>query len=202
MKSLWRTHSCVPRSHSCARFSAVPRPSKPIHPGRSLRLHPATRQTALWHYSECMFFRREKLHELTFTERIDGLRKLGFSTSPAGPGKAQIIRDGIGAIIEDRPGQHPRVNKAGFVLGDEIGLLVNRGFQMFWKSPSGRTAPALATQLKAPHAFEEDLKEGLALPSLYNESLGTTSDLHMYDRVQHRDQGDADKPWEHKAVTS
>jgi len=36
-----------------------------------------------------------KLHEPTFTERIDGLRKLGFSTSPAGPGKAQITRDGI-----------------------------------------------------------------------------------------------------------
>ena len=89
------------------------------------------------------------------------------------------MRDGIGAIIEDRPGQHPHVNKAGFVLGDEIGLLVNRGFQMFWKSPSGRTAPALATHLKALHAFEEDLKEGLGLPSLYNESLGTTSDLHL-----------------------
>lgn len=149
-----------------------------------------------------MFFRREKLQEPTFTERIDGLRKLGFSTSPAGSGKAQIIRDGIGAVIEDRgPGQHPRVNKAGLVLGDEIGLLVNRGFQMTWKSPNGRTAPALATQLKALHAFEEDLKEGLGLPSLYNESLGTTSDLHLYDRVQHRDQGDADKPWEHKAVT-
>ena len=77
--------------------------------------HPATGETALWHYSECMFFRREKPHEPTFTERMDGLRKLGFSTSPAGPGKAQIIRDGIGAIIEDRPGQHPHVNKAGFV---------------------------------------------------------------------------------------
>ena len=149
-----------------------------------------------------MFFRREKRHEPTFTERIDGLRKLGFSTSPAGSEKAQVLRDGIGAIIEDRPDQHPHVNKAGLVLGDEIGLLENRGFQMFWKSPSGRTAPAQATQLKALHAFEEDLKEGLGLPSLYNESLGTTSDLHMYDRVQHRDQGDADKPWEHKAVTS
>jgi hypothetical protein len=168
---------------------------------RSLR--ELLRESAFWHYSECMFFRREKPHELTFTERIDGLRKLGFSTSPAGSGKAQIIRDGIGAIIEDRgAGEHPRVNKAGLVLGDEIGLLVNRGFQMFWKSPTGRTAPALATQLKALHAFEEDLKEGLGLTSLYNESLGTTSDLHLYDRVQHRDQGDADKPWEHKAVTS
>jgi hypothetical protein len=149
-----------------------------------------------------MFFRREKPHQPTFSERIDGLRKLGFSTSPAGSGKAQVTRDGIGAVIEDRPGQHPHVNKAGFVLGDEIGLLVNRGFQMFWKAPGGRTAPALATQLKALHAFEEDLWEGLGLPSLYNESLGTTSDLHLYDRVQHRDQGDADKPWDHKAVIS
>jgi hypothetical protein len=105
-------------------------------------------------------------------------------------------------VIEDRPGQHPRVNKAGFVLGDEIGLLVNRGYQMFWKTPGGRTAPALATHLKALHAFEEDLKEGLGLPSLYNESLGTTSDLHLYDRVEHRDKGDADKPWEHKPVTT
>ena len=73
---------------------------------------------------------------------------------------------------------------------------------MFWKSPNGRTAPALSTHLKALHAFEEDLKEGLGLPSLYNESLGTTSDLHLYDRVQHRDQGDGDKPWDHKPVNS
>ena len=125
-----------------------------------------------------MFFRRQKPHEPTFTERLDGFRKLGFSTSPAGSGKAQVTRDGIGAIIEDRAGQHPRVNKAGLVLGDEIGLLVNRGFQMFWRAPAAGPPPALATHLKALHAFEEDLKEGLGLPSLYNESLGTTSDLH------------------------
>lgn len=147
-----------------------------------------------------MFFRREKPTEPTFTQRIDGLRRLGFSTSPLGSGRAQITRDGIVAVIEDRSAQHPHVNRAGHVIGDEIGLLVNRGFQMFWKTPTGRTAPALATHLKALHAFEEDLKEGLGLPSLYNESLGTTSDLHLYDRVQHRDQGDANKPWEHKPV--
>jgi hypothetical protein len=149
-----------------------------------------------------MFFRRLKPHDATFTERLDGLRKLGFSTSPAGSGKAQVTRSGIGAVIEDRPGDHPRVNKAGFVIGDEIGLLVNRGFQMFWKTPTGRSTPAQATHLKALHAFEEDLKEGLGLTSLYNESLGTTSDLHLYDRVEHRDDGHTAKPWEHKGATS
>lgn len=149
-----------------------------------------------------MFFRREKRHEPTFSERIEGLRKLGFSTSPSGTGKSQVLRDGIGAVVEDRPNQHPHVNKAGLVLGDEIGLLVNRGYQMFWRTPDGRSAPALASQLKALHAFEEDLKEGLDLPSLYNESLGTTSDLHLYDRVEDRDDGGPKKPWNQKAVTS
>jgi hypothetical protein len=148
-----------------------------------------------------MFFRREKPHESTFTERIEGLKILGFNPSSAGPGRAQVSRDGIGAIVEDQTGQRPRVNKAGLIIGDEVGMLINRGYQMFWKTPTGRTAPALAAHLKALHAFEEDLKEGLGLTSLYNESLGTTSDLHLYDRVEHRDQGDADQAWEHKPVS-
>ena len=84
------------------------------------------------------------------------------------------------------------------MIGDEIGLLVNAGYQMFWRTPTGRSVPAQASQLKSLHAFEEDLKEGLGLTSLYNESLGTTSDLHLYDRVEHRDEGDAHKPWQHK----
>ncbi|HUA18303.1 MAG TPA: hypothetical protein VMB25_06125 [Bryobacteraceae bacterium] len=148
-----------------------------------------------------MFFRRQKPHIPTFTERIDGLKSLGFDTSFSGDGRAQVSRDGVGAIVEDRSGQHPHVNKAGLIVGDELGLLVNHGYQMFWQTPSGRTVPAQAAQLHNLHNFEEDLKEGLGLPSLYNESLGTTSDLHMYDRVEERDQGHIDRPWQHKAVS-
>jgi hypothetical protein len=149
-----------------------------------------------------MFFRREKPREPTFTEQIEGLKVFGFSVSFTNPQTAQVSRDGIGAIVEDRPGQRPHVNQAGLIVGDELGLLVNRGYQMFWRTRSGRTVPALATQLKNLHAFEEDLKEGLGLPSLYNQSLGTTSDLHLYDRLEHRDQVHAERPWEHKPVSS
>jgi hypothetical protein len=144
-----------------------------------------------------MFFRREKPHEPTFAERITSLKNLGFSAQSSDLHSAQVSRDGIAAIVEDRPGQRPHVNKAGLLLGDEIGALVNRGYQVFWRTPGGRSLPARATQLKALHNFEEDLKEGLGLPSLYNESLGTTSDLHLYDRVEDRDQG-IHKPWEGK----
>jgi hypothetical protein len=145
-----------------------------------------------------MFFRRVTPRELSFAERIENLKKFGLTANIVGSGRAQLSRDGIGATIEDRPGQRPHVNKAGLVIGDEIGALVNGGYQMFWKTPGGKRVPALATQLKALHSFEEDLKEGLGLSSLYNESLGTTSDLHLYDRVEHRDEPPAPKPWDHK----
>ncbi|HWY48601.1 MAG TPA: hypothetical protein VNX70_14535 [Bryobacteraceae bacterium] len=145
-----------------------------------------------------MFFRRATPHEPGFKERLESLKSLGFTVNFLNAGHARVSRDGIGAIVEDRPGQRPHVNRAGFMIGDEIGLLVNAGYQMFWRTPSGRSVPAQASQLKSLHNFEEDLKEGLGLLSLYNESLGTTSDLHLYDRVEHRDEGDAHKPWQHK----
>jgi len=145
-----------------------------------------------------MFFRRETPRELTFKERLEGLRTLGLTVTFLNAGHARVSRDGIGALVEDRAGQWPHVNRAGFLVGDEIGLLVNAGYQMFWRTPGGRSAPAQAFQLKSLHNFEEDMKEGLGLSSLYNESLGTTSDLHLYDRVEHRDEGDSQKPWQRK----
>jgi hypothetical protein len=145
-----------------------------------------------------MFFRRETPREPGFKERLESLKNLGFTVNFLNAGHARVSRAGIGAIVEDRPAQRPHVNRAGFMIGDEIGLLVNAGYQMFWKTPSGRRVPAQASQLKSLHNFEEDMKEGLGLPSLYNESLGTTSDLHLYDRVENRDEGDAHKPWQHK----
>jgi hypothetical protein len=148
-----------------------------------------------------MFFRREKPHESTFVERIAKLKALGFSSKPLDSQRAQVSRDGVAAVIEDRPGQRPHVNKAGLLIGDQIGLLVNRGYQMFWRTPAAKQVPAQASQLKSLHNFEEDLKEGLGLPSLYNESLGTTSDLHLYDRVEDRDEG-IHKPWEGKPTSA
>jgi hypothetical protein len=149
-----------------------------------------------------MFFRRETPREPSFAERIESLKNFGFAINLVSSGSAQVSRDGIGAIIEDRPGQRPHVNKAGLIVCDEIGALVNAGYQMFWRTPSGKRVPALATQLKLLHNFEEDLKEALGLPSLYNQSLGTTSDLHLYDRVEHRDEPPAPKPWDHPFLPS
>lgn len=144
-----------------------------------------------------MFFRREKPKVVSFSEHTDNLKTLRFALQSQNSGKVRVIRDGIAAVIEDMPGHLPRVNKAGLAIDQEIGLLENHGYQMFWHTPSGKRMPATAVHLKALHAFQEDLKEGLGLTSLYNESLGTISDQHLYDRVEHRDAGDAHKPWQH-----
>ncbi|MEP7353943.1 MAG: hypothetical protein ABI824_11990, partial [Acidobacteriota bacterium] len=82
----------------------------------------------------------------------------------------------------------------------EIAHLVHGGYQMFLRTHSGRELPALAPQLKALHAFDEDLREGLGLTSLYNIALGTTSDDHLYDRVEGRDAAPHARPWEKKAA--
>jgi hypothetical protein len=149
---------------------------------------------ALWHYIRDMFFRRVTPHVPSFAERVEGLKKHGFTVKPESK-RAQVSRDGIGAVIEDQGGEHPHVQRPGLMMAGEIGLLINGGYQMFWRTPGGKQLPAQAAQLKALHSFEEDLKLGLGLPSLYNQGLGTTSDLHLYDRVEHRDLADGHKPW-------
>jgi hypothetical protein len=147
-----------------------------------------------------MFFRNVKPHQWTFEERLANLAQFHFEVRPKAAG-AMIVRDGCGAIVQDLGGGQVRVGKAGLLVDGEIASLVNGGYQMFLRTPSGKEIPALADQLKKLHAFDEDLREGLGLTSLYNLSLGTTSDDHLYDRVEDRDAPRHPRPWEIKAET-
>ncbi len=75
---------------------------------------------------------------------------------------------------------------AGWLLGGQISRLVDRGYQKFLKTPKIEI-PATADHLHAIHEFSEELKEMAGATSLYNESLGTTSDRYLYDRVKGRE---------------
>jgi hypothetical protein len=136
-----------------------------------------------------MFFRREKPRQVTFEERLQKLRESGFAVESLGSGKARVSRSGFAAMLEDKGTDAPLVGRAGVVVGNEIGYMVHGGFQMFFVTPSGRKLPALAEHLRALHDFQEDLRESLGLISLYNTSLGTIADRHLYDRVEDRDAG-------------
>ncbi|MBC8167049.1 MAG: hypothetical protein H7Y20_14415 [Bryobacteraceae bacterium] len=136
-----------------------------------------------------MFFRREKPRVLQFSDRTDSLKQFGFTVQPGPSGQAIILKHGCAATIDERGGDSPVVSKAGVLVGKEIGYLVNGGYQQFFMTPGGKKLPALAQQLRALHDFQEDLKEALGIESLYNTALGTTSDQHLYDRVEDRDAG-------------
>jgi len=79
----------------------------------------------------------------------------------------------------------------------EIARLVDRGYQKFIKTAQYEL-PATSEQLHAIHDFTEELNLVTGAMGLYNESLGTTSDLYEYDRVRGREEGDspAPRPWE------
>jgi hypothetical protein len=143
-----------------------------------------------------MFFRREKPHAPSFGELMDSLRKQGFDVQSEAGGGSRVSRNGCAGIVVDKGPGNAAIGKLGVLVGSELGQLCDGGYQKFWLTPSDVRVAATAAHLKALHAFEEDLREALGLISLYNESLGTTNELHLYDRVKDRDHGVPRRPWE------
>jgi len=143
-----------------------------------------------------MFFRRERPKQLTFQDRMDSLRSAGFTITPLAGTRLRVSRDGCAAVL-DRDGEMLLMaERPGVSIGDEIGALVDGGFQKFLQTPSGKRKPALAAELKALHRFQEDLREALGMVSLYNESLGTVSTFYVYDRLTDRDAGVPKRAWQ------
>lgn len=142
-----------------------------------------------------MLFGRGKPKTPTFDDLLERCRQAGFEVSP-GEGKYRVSKNGI-AVVTEKDGESARLtHRAGPMIGSEIALLVDGGFQKFFQTPKGVRRPALAADLKAVHEFEEDLREALGMVSLYNESLGSVSQLYLYDRVEDRDSNRPKKPWE------
>jgi len=136
-------------------------------------------------YNGRMFFRRKPPHDATFEEHVNALKSAGFNVERQA-GRVRVTRGETAADVTES-GQLD--DRAGLLMGGEIGVLMDGGFQKFFLAPSGKRKPATADQLKALHDFEEDLREALGLKSLYNHSLGTVSALYQYDRVKDRDRG-------------
>ena len=108
--------------------------------------------------------------------------------APATPGRAsfRVTKHGCAAeISQAADGFVVLLARPGLLLHGEISRLLDRGYQKFFKS-SRLEIPATADHLRALHEFSEELKEATGAMSLYNEALGTTSDVYQYDRVKGR----------------
>jgi hypothetical protein len=139
---------------------------------------------------------RTKVHFLSFDEVLSALRTQVFDVQPVSGVANQILvrKYGAGAILSqagppDKKTPHIAigwVERPGFMVAGTVATLLDRGYQKFWKSPK-LELPATADSLQAVHRFAEELREVVGEPSLYNESLGTTSDSYLYDRVKGRE---------------
>jgi hypothetical protein len=148
-----------------------------------------------------MFFRRDPVKKLTFSDYVDKARQAGFTVDSPSGSISKVSRNGVAALLEDVPGQPPKFAESpGIAIGSEIARLVDGGYQKFIQTPSGKKRAALAADLVAIHAFEEDLRAALCMPNTYNLSLGTVSNQYIYDRVEDRDHPAKNQPW--KIATS
>jgi hypothetical protein len=143
-----------------------------------------------------MFFRRERPKNPSFPERLEQLRHTGFTVAPRDGNAWRVSRGACAVDLREGESGARALNRAGILLGGEIAVLVDGGYQKFFRTPSGKRKPATAEELKALHDFEEDVREGLGQESLYNEALGTVSTFYLYDRVQDRDRGAPKRAWE------
>lgn len=139
----------------------------------------------------------------SFDQTLANLRANSFEVAPSSAvaGGQLVAKHGVAAVLVASGDAfssaaafavHPGIQVRG-----EIARLLDRGYQKFLKT-SQFELPATAQQLHAIHTFAEELKQVTGGVSLYNESLGTTSDLYEYDRLKGRESEAAPgaRPWD------
>jgi hypothetical protein len=102
------------------------------------------------------------------------------------PNAVQVRKYGCAAeIASAADGTVEILARSGWLLNGEIARLLDRGYQKFLKT-SRLEIPATADHLRAIHEFSEELNQAIGATSLYNQALGTTSNVYNYDRVKGR----------------
>jgi hypothetical protein len=131
-----------------------------------------------------------KVKHPTFDQIVGDLRTHKFDVRelPGGSGQIQVEKNGVGAILKKSADGKTAslIANPGVLLGGEISRLLDRGNQKFLKT-SKLEVPATADHLRAVHHFSEELRNRAGTEDLYNEALGTVSDVYLYDRVKGRE---------------
>jgi hypothetical protein len=123
-----------------------------------------------------------------FDQTLESLRAHSFDVTPSQEvaGGVLVAKHGAGAVLV--AGADTSVGFAvapGVLIAGRVARLVDRGYQKFIHTPQ-RDLPATASQLHAIHRFSEELMQLTGSADYYNQALGTTSDLYLYDRLKGR----------------
>lgn len=139
---------------------------------------------------------QKKTPKRTFNGILSELGDRRFDVAAAGdaagkhPGAKRVSKYGVAAEIANsqpagQAGPVMLLQRPGWVLGGEIARILDKGYQKFLKT-SKIEIPATADKLRAIHDFAVELDAATGETVLYNEAMGTTSDVYRYDRVAGR----------------
>src|SRR5256886_14367252 len=130
-----------------------------------------------------------KVEQRSYEEALNWLRDHGFDLieAPGTQGRVFLKKYCCSAAIQKNGDDNVKIFAyPGYLIGSEISKLINRGYQQFLNTAKTEV-PATADHLKALQQFTEKLKEGLGLPSLYNESRNKVSESNLYDSIEDSD---------------
>ena len=117
---------------------------------------------------------------------LQTLSNSGFTVSNTG-GVVRVEKYGCGAEFRrTAEGRYQMTITPSILVGGQFSRLWDAGYQKFLLTDDGRKLPALADQLGRLRRFNEELRTALGVPTYYNEALGSTCEVTIYDRVKGR----------------
>ena len=117
---------------------------------------------------------------------LEALPSAGFIVSSTG-GVTRVEKYGCGAEFRRTSDDHYLMTiLPTILLNGHFMRLWDAGYQKFLLTDDGRKFPANADQLLRMCRFNEELRTAVGVPTYYNEALGSTSLVCVYDRVKGR----------------
>jgi hypothetical protein len=118
--------------------------------------------------------------------QIESLSAKGFLVRSSG-GVVRIERYGCGAELRKTPeGRYQMTILPSLMFQGQFTRLWDAGYQKFLLTHDGKKVPIRASQLDDLRRFNEELRTALGVPTYYNEALGSTCLVTVYDRVKGR----------------
>ena len=114
---------------------------------------------------------------------LEALPSLGFQVRSTG-GVMRVEKYGCAAELRRLPdGDFQMTILPTVLVQGQFSRVWDAGYQKFLITDDGRKFPVAATQLGELRRFNEELRSALGIPTYYNEALGSTCHVTVYDRV-------------------
>src|ERR1700746_3971188 len=118
--------------------------------------------------------------------QVESLSAKGFLVRSSG-GVVRIEKYDCGAELRKTPESRYQMTVIPTIMMcGQFTRLWDAGYQKFLLSNEGKKYPVLVQQLANLRRFNEELRTALGVPTYYNEAIGSTCQLSVYDRVKGR----------------